>query len=503
MRGPLRAVWLIAVAYVALQLAVVNRYGIFRDELYYLACGEHLTWGYVDHPPFVAVVAKLSRTLFGESLLALRFLSALAGGATLVLTGRLALIFGGDRWAAVFAALAVAIAPVFLYLFHILSMNAWDILFWTATAVVIARIVVEEREKLWPLAGAFIGIGLENKTSMAFLVMGLAAGVLLTRERRWLRSRYLWAGAAIATAIVAPHLIWQIANGWPTIEFIRNADAIKNARLTPLQFAGSQLLEMHPLNAVLLLGGLWFFFIADGGRFRLFGWAYVTIFLVIFLQHGKTYYLSPSYPLMFAGGSVAVMRILARRWGWMRPVVIGVIVVAGAITAPAAFPLLSIERYMAYTSALGLRPPDAERNATAELPQHFADMFGWNDMVATVAGVYHSLTPEDQRRAGIFALNYGEAGAIDFLGPRHRLPIRAISPHNSYYLWGPGNVSGELLIVIGGKREDHLKSYESVEHAATIECGLCMPFENHRPVYVLRRPKRSMQEIWATSKMFI
>ena len=499
----MRAVWVMAAAYVLLQLSIVNRYGIFRDELYYLACGEHLAWGYVDHPPFVALVAKVSRTLFGESLLAIRFLSALAGGVTLVLTGRLALLFGGDRWAAVLATLAVAIAPVFLYIFHILSMNAWDILFWTATAGVIARIVVEEREKLWPVAGIFIGIGLENKTSMAFLVIGLAVGVLLTRERRWLRSRYLWAGAATATAIVAPHLIWQIANGWPTIEFIHNADALKNARLTPLQFAGSQLLEMHPLNALLLFAGLWFFFTADGGRFRLFGWAYVTVFLVIFLQHGKTYYLSPSYPLMFAGGSVAIMRVLVHRARVLRPVAVGALVIAGAVVAPGAFPVLSIDNYMAYSRALGLRPPDAERNATAELPQHFADMFGWEQMVATVAGVYHSLTPEDQRRVGIFALNYGEAGAIDFLGPRHGLPVKAISPHNSYYLWGPRDVTGEILIVIGGKRDDHLKSYDSIEHAATIECGLCMPFENHRPVYVLRRPKRSMQEIWATSKRFI
>ena len=499
----MRAVWLIAAAYVFLQLSIVNRYGIFRDELYYLACGEHLAWGYVDHPPFVALVAKVSRTLFGESLLAIRFLSALAGGATVVLTGRLALLFGGDRWAAVLAALAVAIAPVFLYIFHILSMNAWDVLFWTATVLVVARIVVEGRETLWLAAGVLIGLGLENKTSMAFLVLGLSVGVLLTRERRWLRNPYLWMGAAVAAAIATPNIIWQITHAWPTIEFIRNADALKNARLTPLQFAGSQLLEMHPLNALLLIAGLWFFFTADGGRFRLFGWAYVTVFLIIFLQHGKTYYLSPSYPLMFAGGSVAIMRVLAHRARILRPVAVGALVIAGGVIAPGAFPVLSIDNYMAYSRALGLRPPDAERNATAELPQHFADMFGWEEMVATVAGVYHSLTPEDQRQTGIFALNYGEAGAIDFLGPRHGLPVKAISPHNSYYLWGFGNVSGELLIVIGGKREDHMNSYDSVEHAATIECGLCMPFENRRPVYVLRRPKRSMQEIWATSKKYI
>jgi len=499
----MRTVWLMAAAYVVLQLSIVNRYGIFRDELYYLACAEHLAWGYVDHPPFVALVAKLSRTLFGESLLAIRFLSALAGGATLVLTGRLALLFGGDRWAAALAALAVAIAPVFLYIFHILSMNAWDVLFWTATVFVVARIVVEERETLWITAGGLIGLGLENKTSMAFLALGLGTGVLLTRERRWLRSPYLWIGAAIAAAIATPNIIWQITHSWPTIEFIRNADALKNARLTPLQFAGSQLLEMHPLNALLLFAGLWFFFTADGGRLRLFGWAYVTIFLIIFVQHGKTYYLSPSYPLMFAAGSVTIMRVLAHRARVLRPVTLGALLLAGAIVAPGAFPVLSIDSYMAYSRALGLRPPDAERNATAELPQHFADMFGWDEMVGIVASVYHSLTPDEQRRAGIFALNYGEAGAIDCLGPKHGLAVKAISPHNSYYLWGPRDVSGEILIVIGGKREDHLKSYESVEHAATIECGLCMPFENHRPVYVLRRPKRSMREIWATSKMYI
>ena len=152
---------------------------------------------------------------------------------------------------------------------------------------------------------------------------------------------------------------------------------------------------------------------------------------------------------------------------------------AGVITAPAAFPVLSIEHYMAYSRALGLRPPDAERNATAELPQDFADMFGWNEMVATVAGVYRSLSPEDQRKTGIFALNYGEAGAIDFLGPRHGLPLKAISPHNSYYLWGPRDISGEILIVIGGKREDHLR---------VVRQRRARRHDRVRPVHAVREP---------------
>src|SRR5262245_17187485 len=251
-------VWIIAGLYVVLQLAVSGRYGYFRDELYYLACGEHLAWGYVDHPPAIAVIAWISRHLFGESLPAIRALSALAGGATIVLAGRLALLFGGDARAAGLAAIAVAIAPVFLFLFHILSMNAWDILLWTAVAAVIARLIVEDRASRWPLAGLLIGLGLLTKHSMAFFVAGLGAGVLLTPGRRWLASQWLWVGAGIAAALVAPHLWWQASNGWPTLEFIRNATARKNVALSPLQFVAGQLLEMHPLNAMLLAAGLLF-----------------------------------------------------------------------------------------------------------------------------------------------------------------------------------------------------------------------------------------------------
>jgi len=497
-----RLVWAMAAAYIVIQLALSHRYGYFRDEFYYLACGEHLAWGYVDHPPLIAVIAKISRAIFGESLLAIRLLSALAGGATILMTAGLVRIFGGDTWSQALAALAVAIAPVFLFLFHILSMNAWDILLWTAAALVCARIVVENRPALWPLLGAIVGVGLLNKHSMAFFVASLGVGLLLTPSRRWLFDRRVWIAAAIATFIAAPHVWWQVSNGWPTLEFIRNAQAMKNAQLSPMQFVAGQLLDIHPLNFGVLIAGLIFLLTADHGRYRMFGIAYVVLFAIL-VRQGKPYYMSPIYPLMLAAGSAAIGRATGGGRRWIRPVVAGTLAVSGLLLSPFVLPILPVERFIAYQRVLHIDGVPTERHQLAALPQHYADMFGWDDIVETVARVYRSLPADERAKVGIFALNYGDAGAIDLLGPRHGLPKRAISPHNNYFLWGPGDASGDVLIVVGGNVEDHRQSYADVRRVDTIECGYCMPYENHRPVYVLRRPIRSMQEIWRTSKMFI
>jgi len=493
----------IAAAYVGLQMATSGRYGYFRDELYYLACGDHLAWGYVDHPPVVALVARVSRALFGESLLAIRLLSAVAGGATILLTGRLVRVFGGDAWAEAVAALGVVIAPIFLFLFHILSMNAWDVLLWTAVALTVARIFAEERPSLWVAAGVLIGVGVETKHSMAFFVLGLATGMLLTPARRWLADRFLWSGAAIAAIIVAPHVWWQAAHGWPTLEFARNATAHKNEALSPLAFLVEQILQMHPVNVLLLGAGLWFLATARGGRFRPFAWAYLAVFALLVAQRGKPYYISPIYPLMFAAGAAAIGAATARRTRWIRPAMLAAMLVFGAATAPFTLPILPVDLYIRYAAAIGLKPSSGERQRLGVLPQHYADMFGWDEIVSRVARVYHALPPDEQRSVGIVALNYGDAGAVDLLGPRYGLPLKAISPHNNYWYWGLRGASGEVLIVIGGNVRDHRQSYADVREVDRIACGYCMPYENNQPIFILRKPIRSIDEIWRTSRFFI
>jgi hypothetical protein len=496
----------IALASVLLHLAFLRSYGWFRDEFYYVVCGRHLDFGYVDHPPFVALVARLVTSVFGDSLAALRLVSALCGAVLIVLGGRLARELGGGVFAQGLAALCVLITPTYLSIFHIFTMNGFDFLFWTLGALVLARIVKTGNARLWLLFGLVAGLGLQNKHSMLFFGLGVFAGVLLTPERRHLRSPWIWAGAGIAALLFQPNVLWEVAHGWPTLEFARNAAEHKNVALSPVAFMLQQVLLMHPLTLPLWLLGLgWYFFSRAGRPFRILGWIYLTVLAVLLTQSSKPYYLAPTYPLLFAAGATAVEGWLLRlRRPWLRPALAGTIVLllvaGGAVLAPLAMPILPVERFILYQRALGLEASSGERHRLGELPQHFADMHGWPEIVDEVARVYRTLPPEEQARTAIYGQNYGVAGAVDVLGRARGLP-GAVSGHNSYYLWGPPQ-GIETVIVVGGDEEDHRAAFASVEKAGEIRCGYCMPFEDRQAVFVCRGLKMPLRDLWPRVKHF-
>ncbi|HWM91489.1 MAG TPA: glycosyltransferase family 39 protein [Thermoanaerobaculia bacterium] len=495
---------IIALLSAALHLVTIDAYGWFRDELYYIACGEHLAFGYVDHPPLVALIARVTRELFGGSLLVTRLPAVLAGVAVIYLSGRIAREMGAGWWAQGVAALCTAIVPVYLFLFHIYSMNAFDILFWTLGAWVVVRIVNTGNPKLWLLFGLICGLGLQNKHSLLFFGFGVFVGLLLTPERRHFREPWIWLGGAIAVLLFLPHVIWQMRNGWPTAEFVRNATAFKNVALSPLEFFGEQVMQMHPLTfPVWLIGLVWLFRSRYRSGYRILGWMYVAAFLVLITQSSKAYYLAPAYPPLFAAGAVAIESWTLRR-GRLRPVawLVPVLLLAGGLVlVPLTLPVLPAERLPGYARALGIGMGAAERHEMGALPQHFADMHGWEEMVAEVARVHHSLPPEERAKAGIYGQNYGQAGAIDLLGKKHGLP-KASSGHNNYFLWGPQG-SGEVLIIIGGDPEDHRQAFEDVRQAGEVRCGgLCMPYEDNQPVWVARGLKAPIEQIWSMTKHY-
>ena len=507
--------WIVAVALakLALNVAFHGRYGYFRDELYYIACSDHLDWGYVDQPPFSIGLLAITRKLLGDSLYAIRFPAALAGAATVVLTGLMARKLGGGRFAQVLAATAAALSPVVLGNgARYFSMNAFDLMFWALGAYVLMSIIVDAKERLWLLYGVVAGLGVMNKYSVLFFGLGTVAGVLLAAQRRDLTRRWIWLGGLIAAVIVLPHAVWELRHGLPTREFIHNASVLKNAPLSVGDFAMGQAMETGFGQTLLWLMGLGFFFWPGTTKpLRAFGWMYLVVAAVMVAGHSKAYYLTPIYFPFLAAGALVVER-LARRPGlsWSKWVVTAAVVIFGLVALPFAVPVLPVDAFVRYEHALGQDPKPEERNALADLPQYYADMFGWEELAAKVADVYGKLTQDEQRHCVIYVRNYGEAAAIDFFGRRYGLP-HATCPHNSYWYWAEPAPVVRAAIVMGhaGTLEANLEDLTGPERfleadlAGTTRCEHCMPFENQRMIFVCRRPAFSFKDIWEHEKVFI
>jgi hypothetical protein len=486
-----------------LHAALAGRYGYFRDELYFLDCGRHLDWGYVDHAPMIGLVARFA-LLLGGSLQVLRLIPAVAGALLVPLGMILARELGGRRFAQGLAGLAVLVAPIYLVADSLLSMNAFEPLFWMGCVWALIRIVRGGDPRLWLAFGALAGLGLMNKHSTVFFGLSVAVALLLAPERRHLRTPWPWLGAVLALVVFLPNLVWQVRHDFPTIEDLRNvARSGKNVRLGPAEFVAQQVLILHPVLFPLWLGGLVWLFRGRGGRFRVLGWTFVVFFVMLFALEAKNYYLAPIYPMLFAAGAVGLEAGL-QRWPatrgkrWPGLAVSAAIVIAGLALAPLALPLLSPEGYVAYEKAIGLSPPKTEVAHRGPLPQFLGDQFGWPELVAEVARIYHALPPEERARAGIFANNYGEAGAVALFGPRHGLP-RPISAHQSYFLWGPGGFEGDVLIVLQDDRESLERVCASVEEAGAHFHPWGMAEENN-PIFVCRGLKVPLRELWPRLK---
>jgi hypothetical protein len=498
---------LFALAKFLVHLATSQGYGYFRDEFYYLACADHLAAGYVDHPPLSVLVLDAWRHLAGDSRLALRIVPALLGAATVALTGMMARALGGGLWASALAMTGALVAPVYLAIDHYYSMNAFDLFFWTLAAYLIIRIVDEPlRPRTWLLLGVVLGLGLLNKISVLWLGAGLFAGLVLTPARRALFTPWPWIAGGIAGLLFAPHIVWQVRNGWPTLEFIRNATSQKMVAVAPLDFLIGQMKIMLPFALPLWLAGLaYLLFHREGGRYRALAWIYLTTFVILlFNGSSRSGYLAPAYTWLFAAGGVACERWLrSPRVAWLRPVAIAALLLLGAAIALLAMPVLPVDSYIAYARAFGERPSTEERNGVGELGQFYADMHGWDSIADTIADVYRRLPPADAKTVRIFAPDYGVAGAIDLLGRRRGLPPAiTISGHNNYWLWGPGDWNGRILIMIGGDETRLRQAFAQVERAGTIECGRCMPYENHRPVWLLRDLRMPIADFWARIKHY-
>jgi hypothetical protein len=485
-------------------------YGYFRDEFYYILCGRHLAWGYVDHGPVVAVQARLSEMLFGDSLLGIRLLSIVGGAMRVFWTGLLAWSLRGRRPAQALAMLMVLTVPQYLGADGFLSMNSWESMFWMPCLFALIMLLREAAEGIarpglwWTVLGVSAGIGLLNKPSMLFFLLALCIALLCTPQRRVLFTRQAAWGIGLLILIALPNLLWQIHNHWPTLEFLHNGRVGgKNLRLNPLAFVLNQIFVLGPWTAFVFLPGL-VHLLRRGDR-RWIGLAYL-IFLGIMIALGaKDYYVTPIYPILFAAGGIAwEQRYSARRSIQQDrvvafPIFEGISIVLALIFLPMSNPVLRPATFQAYTKALHAPSTDSESGKPAALPQFFADRFGWQEEVDTITRIVQQLPPEDRAKVGIFCGNYGEAASLEFLG--HNLPP-VISEHNNYWLWGTKGLTAEVMIINAYTTPEKLhKFYDQVEVVGSMRPPLGMPFEQH-DIFLVRHRKMPLAPDWANSKFY-
>jgi 4-amino-4-deoxy-L-arabinose transferase-like glycosyltransferase len=484
--------------------AIFSGYGYFIDEFYYIACSRHLAFGYVDHPPLSIGLLALSRRLFGESLPAVRLFPSLAAAGTVFLTGMMARRLGGNRTAMIIAALAVIAAPVYMVMGSFYSMNVFEILMWTGILYLIILLVQQEQPKYWLAIGVLMGLGLEMKHTMALYAVAIVAGMLLTGTRRLLWNRWFLGGITASVVLIIPNLIWQYANGFPSIEFYRNAMLNKNIPTGPGKVVFQQILFLNPLTLPLWLSGLAYcLFSKEGKRYRFFGLGYALLLaLMIVGQASRPDRIGSIYTVLFALGAVAITRAaipVVKRIAV--PAVIVLLAVGIVLATPVSSPLLPPPVLRSYLSALGISFDLEVGKMNEALPQWIADRLGWHELAAEVARVYHALPPEEQKNAVIVSTNYGEAGAMELYGPEFGLPP-VYATHNSYHLWGPPPDSTRTYIGVFVPRRDFERLFERVEQAGVSHCEYCTRPQRQVPIYVARGPRFVASREWSGFKIY-
>jgi hypothetical protein len=425
-RVPLAA-WVIAAAFVVLELALSDRYGFQQDELYFLVASHHLAFGYVDQPPLAVLLARTT-DLFGVNPTAIRILPALAGGVIVVL----AALFGGERAARVIAALAVAIAPVFLGAMHVGNTTPYDLLAWTVVTVCAATALLRDRPRWWLGAGIAAGIGIEDEYLILILLAALVIGILVTpAHRAVMKTRWPWFGGVIALVIWLPNLIWQSASGWPQLTM---ASALHQQNTSTADYIGglpAQLVYAGLLGIPLAIAGFIRLWRAAQLRFLGVTATLILIYVLVWIP-GKVYYVDGILPVMLAAGSVSAGRWIAKaRRPRSRRVAIGVLALAGTVVIlPSTLPLLPIASLHKLNGATSI-----------------ADGIGWPQLTADVAAQDAALTRAGHPPTSIFTGAYAEAGALDaYGGPYHLPPV--ISGHNTFWRWGPGDASDTTVLYV-------------------------------------------------------
>lgn len=490
------AAWSVAAVVGLVHLAAADRYGAFRNELYFIVCGRHAAFGYVDQPPFVPLLAAMTQ-LAGTHVWALRLPAVIAAVLLVPLTVALAQLLGASTRAAWLAAIAAACSPLLIAMTAALSTSTFEPLDFVAIAYLVARAILRSEPKAYWWAGAVAGLAFETKYGVLMWCAGLAAGIVLAGPRALLRERDIWIGAGIAALIALPNAIWQAAHGLPFLELVRNDNA-GNLTGSPAAFTVDQLFSVNVVLAPLWITGIVAPFVSARLKTaRFLSIAFVVTAALVIASHGKNYYLAGAYPAMFAVGAAActrLPRLLVALWS-------GLAAVNAALALPLVLPVMPPDGLQRMMSRMSFKPPPIERACLgAPIMCQMADQFGWRELAQRVGDVYAALPPADRAKAAIFASNYGEAAAIDVYG--RDLPP-ALSGNNQYYLWGPRGYDGSVVIAVNVDPAVWSRFCDSARTVATFgDSPYALPYETGRPIVLCRGMHPPLARLWPNFKHY-
>jgi 4-amino-4-deoxy-L-arabinose transferase-like glycosyltransferase len=471
-------VWFTAGAVVVLLLSMAGRYGFHRDELYFVVAGRRLDWGFVDQPPLTPLIARISETIGGTSPVSIRILPALAIGGVVILTALMARQFGGGPRAQIYAAIAAGGSGIALAVGHLLSTAAFDYLLWTLATWILVRLLDGADPRWWLGLGLTVGVGLQNKHLIGLFAAAVLIALLATPQRKLLVGIWPWIGAATAAVLALPNVLWQLANDLPQLEMAR---ALAGRSDGPVAFVVEQIGLLSIVLAVPAGVGLWRLLRAPAfKRWRSIGVMFLLLFGFFLVAGGKSYYLAPMYPVLLAAGALWFDGLE----GTSRKVMIGA---------------SGLGIFIGLFISLPLLPPSSMSalDATGEL----GETVGWPELIDQVVAVYETIPAGERENVAIFTGSYGEAGAVDVLGPEAGLPP-ASSGHNNYWLWGPPDRHGPVIGV--GQIGDVLERI----CPTTVQAGtITNPYEVENeeaglPLYLCLAPEGQLADVWAGVRHF-
>ena len=470
-----------------------SNYGFHRDELLHLSASEHLDWGFMEFPPLIAFIGKLSYVFFDYSLWGVRLFPTLAGISILVLCCLIAKELGGKSKAILLSGVCVLAFLPFYRNHTLFQPVAFDQLFWTLGFYFLIKFINSENKKYLIFLGITLGIGLLNKYTILVWAFGIFISLFFYNNGKLFRNKWLYISAFISLLIFLPNIIWQIQHDFPLLKHLHELNESQLDNISPFDFGLQQL--NFPFTLIVSLIGI-IALINDKRlkKYKVIAISVLIVFFTMWVLQSKAYYIFAIYPVLFASGSVKIESLLTNK-PTLIYLVAAVVLLPSIPFIPELTPILPIEKYVDYTNK-------EEVNGRIELTGDYADMFGWEEQVKLVDSVYKSLSIKERKNTILWAENYGEAGALKILGKKYDLP-NPISRHGSFWYWGYQNKNADVWISLGNEKESVENVFEEIKLVKIIKHKYAIGEENGIPLYICRKPKIDIDKWWKDYEEYI